>query len=80
MLRDFVRTYAQGLPADDVEQLRDEIDRQLERRMKEARRAGRDVFRRRPKRFLRRVAKAVKRDLLPADERGRDGEPDALDD
>jgi CHAD domain-containing protein len=67
MLRDFVQTYAQGLPADDVEHLRDELDRQLERRMKDARRAGRDAFRRRPGKFIRRVAKAVKRDLRPAD-------------
>jgi CHAD domain-containing protein len=76
MLRDFVHTYAQGVPADDVEQLRDELDRQLEQQMKEARKDGRDAFRRKPKQFLRRVAKAVKRDLTPADERGRNGESD----
>ena len=77
MLRDFVHTYAQGLPADDIERLRDELDRQLDRQMKDARRAGRDAFRRPTKRFVRRLAKAVRRDLLPADERGRNGRSDA---
>lgn len=73
MLRDFVHTYAQGVHADDVEQLRDELDGQLERRMKDARKAGRDAFRAGAGRFLRRVAKAVKRDLTPAadGDRGR---------
>ena len=73
MLRDFVQTYAQGLPADEIEHLRDELDRQLDQRMKEARKAGRDAFRRKPDRFLRRVGKAVRRDLTPADERARNG-------
>ncbi len=68
MLREFVATYAQGLAADDVEQLRDELDRQLEQQRKEARRAGRDAFRARPRKFLRRLAKAVRRDLTPAAE------------
>ncbi|HWU91003.1 MAG TPA: CHAD domain-containing protein [Kofleriaceae bacterium] len=63
MLCDFVQTHAQGLPAKDVERLRDELDRQLEEQMKEARKAGRDAFRQKPKKFLRRLAKAVKRDL-----------------
>jgi CHAD domain-containing protein len=76
MLREFVQTHAQGLPGDDVEQLRDELDRQLERRMKDARKAGRDAFRRGGKKFLRRLTKAVRRDLTPAaadgDARGAD--------
>jgi CHAD domain-containing protein len=81
MLREFVQTYAQGLPTDDVEQLRDELDRQLERRMKDARKAGRDAFRRGGKQFLRRLTKAVRRDLTPAADGGdgaaRGGDDDA---
>ena len=80
LLREFVQTYAQGLPADDVERLRDELDQQLERRMKDARKAGRDAFRRGAKKFVRRVAKAVRRDLTPADDNGRDGADGADDD
>ena len=70
MLREFVQTYAQGLPQGGVEQLRDELDQQLERRMKDARKAGRDAFRRGAKKFVRRVTKAVRRDLTPADDNG----------
>ena len=70
MLRDFVQTHAQGLPPKDVERLRAELDRQLEDRMKDARKAGRDAFSQKPKKFLRRLEKAVKRDLTPADENG----------
>jgi CHAD domain-containing protein len=81
MLHDFVQTYAQGLPGGDVEQLRDELDRQLEARMKDARKGGRDVFRPKPKKFIRRLAKAVKRDLTRADDNGGDnGRDDGRDD
>jgi CHAD domain-containing protein len=79
MLHDFVQTYAQGLPDDDIEQLRDEIDRQLEARMKDARKAGRDMFAPKPGKFSRRLAKAVKRDLTRADEDGGDRGGDAED-
>jgi CHAD domain-containing protein len=72
MLRDFVQTHAQGLPAKEVEHLRDELDRRLEEAMKEARKDGRDAFSQKPKKFLRRLEKAVKRDLTPADENGHD--------
>jgi CHAD domain-containing protein len=75
MLRDFVQTYAQGVRPDDVERLRDAIDRQLDQRMKDAREAGRDSFDQKPRRFLRRLAKAVKRDLQPA-EHGHNGHQD----
>ena len=75
LLREVVHTYAQGLRGGDVEQLRDELDGQLERRMKDARKAGRDAFRAGAKRFLRRVTKAVRRDLTPADA-SRDAESD----
>lgn len=72
MLRDFVTTHAQGL---DVDRLRDDIQDELERRMKEARKAGRDAFSQRPKKFVRRLARAVERDLTPVDENGHT--PDA---
>jgi CHAD domain-containing protein len=62
MLRDFVATYAQGVPAGDVEQLSGELDRQLDQQMKEARRAGREAFRARPAKLLRRLARALRRD------------------
>jgi CHAD domain-containing protein len=78
MLRDFVQTYAQGVPAGDVEQLRDDLDRQLDEQMAEARKAGRDAFRQKPRKLIRRIARAVRRDLMPADEHSR-GERDDRD-
>ncbi|HWO17536.1 MAG TPA: CHAD domain-containing protein [Kofleriaceae bacterium] len=66
MLRDFVQTHAQGLPESDVEELRHRIDRQLAEQMVATRKAGRDAFKRKPKQLVRRLAKAVKRDLRPA--------------
>ncbi len=62
MLHDFVATYAQGIPAGDVERLSGELDRQLAQQMKEARRAGREAFRARPRKFLRRLTRAISRD------------------
>lgn len=73
MLRAFVETYAQGIPAEDLERLYGVIDRQLDDLMKDARKAGRDSFQLKPKRFAKRLAKAIKRDLAPADEAGGDG-------
>lgn len=72
MLREFVTTHAQGL---DVDRLRDEIEGDLDSRMKEARKAGRDAFSQKPKKFVRRLARAVERDLTPVDENGHT--PDA---
>jgi CHAD domain-containing protein len=64
MLRDFVETHAsRGEP---LEHLLSAIDAQLEDLMKDARRAGKDVYRRKPRRFGRRLEKAVERDLAPA--------------
>jgi CHAD domain-containing protein len=79
MLREFVHTYAQGIRGGDIEQLRDELDGQLDRRMKDARKAGRDAFRAGGKRFLRRLTKAVRRDLTPANAGRRDGDGDDAD-
>ncbi len=65
MLRDFVRTYGQGVDAEAYDFLTAAIDGQLDDLMKSARRAGKDAFRRRPGAFVRRLRKAVKRDREP---------------
>jgi CHAD domain-containing protein len=65
MLRDFVRTYGQGVDPESQEFLLAAVDAQLGDLMKAARRAGKDAFRRQPRAFVRRVRKAVKRDREP---------------
>lgn len=65
MLREFVMTYAQGIPPEDIAHLKAAIDAQLSDVMKDARRAGRDSFRQRPRKFGKRLSKAVHRDLTP---------------
>jgi CHAD domain-containing protein len=77
MLREFVQTHALGVPTADVERLRDELERRLVDLAAEVRRDGRDAFRRKPRRFARRLAKAVRRDLTPADETAPAAEPSA---
>jgi len=64
MLRQLVRTH--GAAGDASERLADSIDDQLDDLIAEARRAGRDVFARKPRRFARRLTKALRRDLAPA--------------
>ncbi|MEJ7597215.1 MAG: CHAD domain-containing protein [Kofleriaceae bacterium] len=71
MLREFVETHGQGIASSAIGQLRDTIDSQLEELMKEARKAARDAFSLKPKKFQRRLVKAVKRDLTPADDDDR---------
>lgn len=68
MLREFVNTYAQGIAPDAVEHLRDSIESALDDVMTTARDAGRDAYSQRPKRFAKRLSKAVKRDLTPPDD------------
>ncbi|HVK82515.1 MAG TPA: CHAD domain-containing protein [Kofleriaceae bacterium] len=65
MLRDFVTTYAQGIPPADIDHLKSAIEAQLSDLMKEARRAGRDSFRQGSRKFRKRLTKAVHRDLTP---------------
>jgi CHAD domain-containing protein len=65
MLRDYVRTYEQGLGEDACEQLLATIDSQLDALQPAARRASKQAFARKPRRFARRLAKAVRRDLAP---------------
>jgi CHAD domain-containing protein len=68
MVREFVATYGQGIPPEAIEHLRDSIDGQLEELMKTARKAARDAFRQKPKKFEKRITKSVRRDLVPPDE------------
>ena len=64
MLRQLVR--AHGAPGDASDQLAGAIEDQLDVLIDEARQAGKDVFARKPRRFARRLTKALRRDLAPA--------------
>ncbi|HEY1558874.1 MAG TPA: CHAD domain-containing protein [Kofleriaceae bacterium] len=71
MLRDYVDTYSQGLAPAALESLIDAIDAQLDEVAAAARKAGKLAFAKKPRRFARRVTKAMHRDfapLAPADE------------
>jgi CHAD domain-containing protein len=74
MLRDFVTTYGQGIATEALEHLECSIDAQIEDLMKDARKAGRDSFSQKPRKFARRLAKAVRRDLTPSDDAEATGE------
>jgi CHAD domain-containing protein len=74
MLREFVDTHRQGIDDDAIKSLRKTIDEQFEERMKTARKAARDAFAQKPKKFAKRLVKSVKRDLRPADDNGRESE------
>jgi CHAD domain-containing protein len=65
MLRDFIRTYGQGVDREAYDFLVGAIDAQLDDLMKSARQAGKAGFERRPRRFARRLRKAVRRDESP---------------
>jgi CHAD domain-containing protein len=65
MLRDFVRAYGEGIDGDAYDFLVAAIDTQLGDLMKSARKAGKGAFRRSPRRFARRLTKAVRKDLAP---------------
>jgi CHAD domain-containing protein len=68
MLRDFVRTHGQTLSPESFDRLLVAIDNQLADSMKLARKAGRDAFARRPRKFTKRLAKLVHRDLAPVED------------
>jgi CHAD domain-containing protein len=68
MLRDFVQTHGLGLSPESIEHLRNTIDSQLADLMQSGRKAGRDAFELRAKKFEKRLTKAVKRDLTPPDD------------
>jgi CHAD domain-containing protein len=63
MLRDFVETH--GSRGDTLDRLTDAIDMQLEDLMKDARRAGREAFRKKPRKFGKRLSRSIERDLAP---------------
>ncbi len=65
MVRDFVRTYGQGIASEAFDQLVGALDHQLADLMRDSRSAGKDAFGRSPKKFERRLTKAVKKDLAP---------------
>jgi CHAD domain-containing protein len=65
MLRDLVRTHATGISPDAIERLTTTLDAQLDDLVADSRRAGRDIFKRKPRKFARRVTKAVRRDATP---------------
>jgi len=67
MLREFVRTYAQGVTPEALEHLETAIEAQLGDLMKTARKAGRDTFDRSAHSFAKRLGRAVKKDLAPAE-------------
>jgi CHAD domain-containing protein len=77
MVREFVETYAQGIPPEAIARLRDVIDQQLDERMKDARKDARDAFRQKPRKLEKRITKSVRRDLAPPDE--GNGAPDGHD-
>lgn len=72
MVREFVSTYNQGVGADELENLTSAIDAQLADLMKSTRKAGRDTFAQKPKKFGKRLRKSIKRDLTPADDQHAD--------
>ncbi|HTL38705.1 MAG TPA: CHAD domain-containing protein [Kofleriaceae bacterium] len=65
MLRDFVNTHATGVAGEAVDTLVGAVENQIDDLVKDSRRAGRDAFSRKPRRFARRLTKAVRRDLAP---------------
>jgi CHAD domain-containing protein len=66
MLRDLALTHSDGVPTEAVDHLADAIEDHLDNFVKAARRAGRDLFARKPRAFAKRLTKAVHRDLAPA--------------
>ncbi|MBA3457551.1 MAG: CHAD domain-containing protein [Deltaproteobacteria bacterium] len=68
MVREFVDTYGQGLGKGESDHLKSAIDARLEDLMAETRKAAKDTFSQKPSRFAKRLTKAVRRDLTPADD------------
>lgn len=65
MLRDFVRMHAGSVAKDAVDHLLTAIEAQVDDLIADSRKAGREAFSRKPRRFARRLTKAVRRDLAP---------------
>lgn len=70
MLREFVDTHAAAIGGGDIDDLQGELDDQLDALMKDTRKAAGDAFEQKAKKFGRRLDKAVRRDLTPADDNG----------
>lgn len=68
MVREFVETHGLGLKPESIEHLRDTIDGVLEDLMKTGRKSGKDTFDLRPRKFEKRLSRAIKRDLTPPDQ------------
>lgn len=68
MLREFIATHDAGVATGAIDHLRDTIDANLEDLMKAARKAARDAFHMKPRKFEKRITKSVRRDLAPPDE------------
>lgn len=66
MLRSLVDTHGKGVEPDAADHLTKAIDERIDDFAKTARREGRNAFRRKPRRFVKRLEKAVRRDLAPA--------------
>ena len=79
MLRDFVQTHGQGIGDDAIGHLRSTIDDRLAIEMADARKNARDTFAQKPRKFAKRLAKSVKRDLTPEDDNGADSDLDGRD-
>ena len=65
MARDFVRLHAADIGEDGVDLLASKIAGELDDKIRESRRAGRDAFRKKPRALARKVAKALVRDVAP---------------
>lgn len=67
MLRDLVRAHAAGIAPGAIDRLTATLETQLEDLVADSRRAGRDVFRKKPREFARRVTKKIYKDATPAE-------------
>ncbi|MGE0549831.1 MAG: CHAD domain-containing protein [Kofleriaceae bacterium] len=68
MVREFIATYSQGVPADAIDSLIAAIDLQLGDLMKTTRKSARDTFAQKPRRFEKRLVKSARRDLTPLED------------
>ncbi len=67
MLRDFARTHGTAVPSDALSSVLEVMQAEIAQRMADARRAGRDAFDRKPRRFARKLDKAAHRDATPVE-------------
>lgn len=67
MVRDFVRTFGQGVAPEALDQLVAAIEAQLDDLMRDSRSSGKAAFAKKPSAFARRLTKLVRRDVTPSD-------------